>query len=352
MTLLVSPRITPPEDNVTGQDYTDRRHFCYRGPPLIDIHAHVTTTRADHARGWWKFLHRYLSITPPASCRQADIMLAAARDFGIVRSFTMCPPEDIPALRRRFGQQLGFNGHITKKTAEEPDETALRLLESYLEQGVQIIKFWAAPRGRDRGLLLDTPWRIEAARRALAAGIRVFMVHVADPDHWFRTVYSDTARYGTKPDQYLGLERLLQMFPEAAWIGAHLGGDPEHPDHLEALLERYPNLYLDTSATKWVVREIATRREAIHALICRFPQRFLFGVDLVTRHHLKPEHYASRYWCQRTLWESDWEGPSPIADADYTLGPGGPATPWLRGLALPANVLEQVYQGNARRLLG
>ena len=29
-------------------------------------------------------------------------------------------------------------------------------------------------------------------------------------------------------------------------------------------------------------------------------------------------HYVSRYWTQRTLWESDWEGRSPIADPDYT----------------------------------
>jgi len=29
-----------------------------------------------------------------------------------------------------------------------------------------------------------------------------------------------------------------------------------------------------------------------------------------------------------------------------------PPTPLLRGVGLPAEVLEQVYQGNARRLLG
>ena len=61
-------------------------------------------------------------------------------------------------------------------------------------------------------------------------------------------------------------------------------------------------------------------RDAIRALICRHPTRFLFGSDLVTRHGLTREHYVSRYWCQRTLWESTWEGPSPIADPDFTPG--------------------------------
>jgi predicted TIM-barrel fold metal-dependent hydrolase len=214
-----------------------------------------------------------------------------------------------------------------------------------------MIKFWAAPRGRDRGLFLDAPWRIEAARRARAAGVRVVMAHVADPDAWFRTAYADAARYGTKADQYAPLEKMLQLFPDLTWIAAHMGGDPEHPDHLEALLERYPHLYFDTSATKWQVREVSARRDAVRSLLCRHPDRFLFGSDLVTRPGLPRDHYVSRYWCSRTLWESDWEGRSPIADADYPPDPGGETTPLLRGLSLPPEVLAQVYEGNARRLL-
>jgi predicted TIM-barrel fold metal-dependent hydrolase len=145
---------------------------------------------------------------------------------------------------------------------------------------------------------------------------------------------------------------MLEMFPEASWIGAHMGGDPEHPDHLEELLERYPHFYLDTSATKWVIREVSPRRDAVRSLIVRHPTRFLFGSDLVTRHHLVREHYVSRYWCQRTLWESSWEGRSPMADPDWEPAVGEAGTPLLRGLALPAEVLEQLYHGNARRLLG
>jgi predicted TIM-barrel fold metal-dependent hydrolase len=199
--------------------------------------------------------------------------------------------------------------------------------------------------------LVDAPWRIEAARRARAAGVRLVMVHVADPDTWFRTTYADAAKFGTKAEQYAGLERMLELFPDLTWIGAHMGGDPEHADHLEALLERYPHLYFDTSATKWQVREVSAHCEEIRGLVCRHPQRFLFGSDLVTRHHLVKEHYVSRYWCQRTLWESTWEGRSPIADPDYTHTTDEPATPLLRGLGLPAEVLKQVYYANAVRVL-
>jgi hypothetical protein len=333
-----------PESNVTGLDFAQRGHLRYRGP-LIDLHAHVMLTRPGDPRDG----PANPALTP--SIRQAETMLAVAAEFGIVRTYTMCPADDIQPLRERFGEQIAFNGPIAKTKADEADDAVFARLDRFLELGVEIIKFWAAPRGRDRGLLVDAPWRIEAARRARSAGVRMIMVHVADPDVWFRRDYADAAKFGTKPDQYVGLRRLLELFPDGTWIGAHMGGDPEHPDHLEALLERYPNFYIDTSATKWQVREVSARRDAIRSLLCRRPTRFLFGSDLVTRHDLIREHYVSRYWCQRTLWESSWEGRSPIADADYQVGPGEPATPLLRGLDLPDDVLDQVYYGNARRLL-
>jgi hypothetical protein len=64
---------------------------------------------------------------------------------------------------------------------------------------------------------------------------------------------------------------------------------------------------------------------------------------------LPRDHYVSRYWCQRTLWESAWEGRSPIADPDFD--PEG-ETPTLRGLELPPDVLTRVYRENARDLFG
>jgi predicted TIM-barrel fold metal-dependent hydrolase len=336
----------PPEHNVTGIDYSDRGHFRYHGR-LIDIHAHVLQTRPDDPpNGPPK------GTGPGASVEQAAIMLGVAEEFGIVQTVTMCFADDVGPLRQRFGDRIVVNGMINRNKLDEPDDEVFRRLDRFLEQGAVMIKFWAAPRGRDRGLFVDAPWRIEAAKRARAAGVRVIMVHVGDPDVWFRTVYADATRFGTKAEQYVGLERMLQLFPDLLWIGAHMGGDPEHPDHLAELLEKYPHLYLDTSATKWQVREVSQHPEAIRALVCRYPDRFLFGSDLVTRHGLVREHYVSRYWCQRTLWESSWQGPSPIADPDWTAPEGGPSTPTLRGVALPADVLDKVYLHNAERLLG
>jgi predicted TIM-barrel fold metal-dependent hydrolase len=342
----MSEPTAPPEHNVTGHDYSRRDHFTYSGPPIIDIHTHVTMTSpedkpAGPAGGWGD-----KGSTDPAA-----LMLDVAAEFGIGLTVSMCPPQDVAPLRARLGDRLLFNGMINKKP-DEPDEAAYRNLDQFLEAGIRIVKLWSAPRGRERGLLVDAPWRLEALRRAYKAGVRIVMVHVGDPDAWWTHTYQDTAKFGTKPDQYVPFMRTIELFPEFVWIGAHMGGDPEHPDHLEAMLEKHPNLYFDTSATKWQVREVSPRRDAIRSLICRHPTRFLFGSDLVTRHGLTREHYVSRYWCQRTLWESTWEGQSPIADPDFTAAEGGPRTPTLRGLGLPADVLRRVYVENSRHLLG
>ncbi len=338
--------MTPEEHNVTGIDYSQRGHLTYRGP-IIDLHAHVMVTRpGDPVSG------PPLGEGPGASTDQAEVMLRIGQEFGVTQTVTMCLPDDIPSLREKFNGRLAFNGSILKKKLIDSDDTAYALLDRFLELGVKLLKFWSAPRGVERGLTVDAPWRIECAKRARAAGIRTIMVHVADPDAWFRTVYTDSAKYGTKPDQYVRLERMLQMFPDMTWIGAHMGGDPEHPDHLEEIFEKYPHYHIDTSATKWQVREVSPRRDAIRALVCRYPERVFFGTDLVTRHGLPAEHYVSRYWCQRTLWESTWEGRSPIADPDYAAESKEATTPLLRGVGLPPEVLEKVYYGNAAKLLG
>src|SRR6202035_5391974 len=107
---------SPPEHNVTGIDYGQRGHLSYNGP-LIDLHAHVMVTRPDDpANGPPK------GTGPGGSIAQAELMLDVAAEFGITRTMSMCYPDDIPILRERFGDKLGFNGSIVKKSADAPDD--------------------------------------------------------------------------------------------------------------------------------------------------------------------------------------------------------------------------------------
>src|SRR5579885_2502180 len=115
--MSASETIHTPEYNVTRQDYHDRRHFRYTGPPLIDIHAHVMRPRNFDKP----------DVIVEDNVNQARMMLDVAAEFGISRTYTMCPVEDIPLLRDAFGDRLGYNGIISKKK-DEPDEAAYQQL--------------------------------------------------------------------------------------------------------------------------------------------------------------------------------------------------------------------------------
>ncbi len=248
-------------------------------------------------------------------------------------------------------------------------------------------KLWASPRLRDLIPQLgsqafgatdlgeiDSTWRIRACEVGQSLGM-MFMVHVADPDTWFSTRYTNAGKYGTKRQQYEGLERMLDRFP-GPWIAAHMGGWPEDLVFLDGMLTRHPNLHLDTSATKWVVRALGSHpARTTHDFFVRWRGRLLFGSDIVVQEdHLRPQKqgvspmsdladspeaafdlYASRYWVLRTMLETELEMDSPIADPDLMMVDpahfNAMSAPRLRSINLHADLLRELYSGVAERVV-
>ena len=343
-------------------DYTSCASQLPEPPrPIIDVHTHIG---GDEAARLYK--------------RAADL-------YGVTLTYSMTPLlEQIDRMREIFGESIRF---IAVPNYYDPDRRTalgrgyLERIEAYYRLGSRIAKFWAPPRSTDyaiemgdpTAMRLDAPARIEAMQAAHDLGM-IFMVHVADPDTWFATKYADAAIYGTKRQQYEPLEALLDRFTQP-WIAAHMGGWPEDLAFLTDLLNRHDNLYLDTSATKWIVREVSKHsRDELIAFLTRFKGRIMFGSDIVTADdHLTPSSeanematkasspaeafdlYASRYWALRTLWETDYEGESPIADPDLAMVQPDKYDPLdappLRGKRLPADLLASLYHDAAHTLL-
>ncbi|MCP3905917.1 MAG: amidohydrolase family protein [Planctomycetes bacterium] len=310
-----------------------------------------------------------------------------ARLFGVSLTYSMTPLEEVTMIRDALEGRVRFtavpNYWAEENRAYHMGDGYVERIERYHELGSRMVKFWAAPRGRDYAdefadgdpdfMRLDAPHRIRAMEAARDLGM-VFMTHVADPDTWFRTRYTDVARYGTKREQYEPLEALLERFDQP-WIAAHMGGWPEDLEFLTGLLQRHENLYLDTSATKWMVRELSRHSRAeLLEFLTRFSGRVLFGSDIVTAdEHLRTtstdnemdakaasrdeafDLYAGRYWAMRTLLETEHDGVSPIADPDLAMvDPDRYAeddAPALVGKALPAQILRSVYHDAAHDLL-
>lgn len=331
--------------NTLGLDYrAEAGKLPYRGP-ILDVHTHLIDL--DAARTFFEI---------------ADL-------FGIGKVWSMSPLENVDALREAFGERIEFIAVPNYAAAGVEDTFTtdwLRRIEAFAAKGCRVAKFWAAPRGRDmhpEAMLLDSPIRRQGMKLAYDLGYRVWMTHVADPDTWFATKYSDAKRYGAKREHYEPLERLLDEYRDVLWIGAHMGGYPEDLEFLQGMLDRHPNYVLDTSATKWMVRELSKRPAELRAFVERNRGRLLFGSDIVaTTRAIEGaaaaasfDLFASRYWALRTLWETSYDGPSPIVDPDlHMVDPSLPekSTPRLRGVALPDDLLRDLYHDTAKRFLG
>jgi predicted TIM-barrel fold metal-dependent hydrolase len=173
------------------------------------------------------------------------------------------------------------------------------------------------------------------------------MTHVGDPDTWYAAKYADHGKYGGRDDHYAMWERVMRRYPDVPWIGAHMAGNPEDLGRLQRLLDSFPNLSIDCSATRWMVREISKRRDEAREFFIRNADRIMWGSDQVSGDDRGFDFLASRWWAHRKLWETAYIGQTPIHDPDLPED----RQPQLRGLALPDEVLQKMYHDNAVRFL-
>ena len=305
--------------------------------PIIDAHTHVGSGEAT------------------------TTLLDAAGRYGVRRLLGITSLEAAPVLEQRFPGRFLFAlslDYDRRDDAKRFRSGNLQRLHQAHAAGFRVVKFWFKPAfNADTGMFLDDE-RLKPVFEAMAELGMPGLVHIADPDIWFETHYGDTALYGTKAKAYEQLEHVLERHPDVDILGAHFGGDPENLDHLARLLETYPNYFIDTSATKWVCREVGRQPERAREFVIKYAGRILFGSDLVARQGWPAARYAERYWVQQMLWEGEGTFRSPIPDGDYQEilrrrdgDPPAEETPVFHGLALPEDILERLYYRNAEEFL-
>ncbi len=292
--------------------------------PIVDIHAHVRNVES------------------------ARLFLEVALRYGVRKVVTMTGIDQVDPLMAEFPDFLEFNAVPNWRAfgvTPEFGQSWMADLASFRQRGARLCKFWMAPPARERnGLTLEHEFLRPVIDHALDLGYE-FMVHIGDPSVWWRpgAKYADNAKVGTKRDQYSQLESFLMRVSPRRVIGAHMGGTVEDLPFLQSLLDRFPNYFIDTSATKWIVREVAWQPEEVGAFVTKNAERVLFGSDLVTETKYDFDHYASRYWSHQMMWESAYRGESPIEDPD------APNPPLLSGVNLGEDVLRKIYVENAAR---
>lgn len=187
-------------------------------------------------------------------------------------------------------------------------------------------------------LRLDEVWHT-------AADLKVpVTIHVADPVAFFEPLDEDNERYHElllHPEWHYGgpgypsfdtliheFAMLIERHSRTIFIGAHVGCYAENLTWVSALLDRCPNLYVDLGAR---IDELSRRPDEARQFFLRHPGRILFGTD---------------YPINLTVYQAYFRF---LETADLNFRGAGHGE--LRGVDLPAEVLDRVYYANATQAL-
>lgn len=330
MTALAEPSAAPkpPEWNRTGVDFHRPMPRPKVKGAVIDFHCHLLAAR--HAKVWFE----------------------TAAHYGIDAFLTMTPFEEVMHLQRDWPGKIHFIAvpkwaDITTTPLAEWLDDWRRRLDLFCNIGSRMVKFHMAPQTMQRrGIKLDSP-ELKPFFDAIIERKMAVMTHMGDPETWYQSKYTDTAKFGTRDEHYAMWERVLETHFDLPWIGAHMGGNPENLGRLQYLLDKFPNLSLDCSATRWMAREISARRDEAREFFIHNADRIMWGSDQVSGDDRGFDFLASRWWVQRKLMETAYIGNSPIFDPDLPED----QQPQLRGLALPDETLQKLYHDNAAKFL-
>lgn len=195
-------------------------------------------------------------------------------------------------------------------------------------------------------------------------------IHVGDPKAFWKPATPDNERwdelrahpewsfYGEPVPSwealYAAFERRVARHPKTNFIAVHFGNDPEDPEHVRQMLDRYPNFYIDTAAR---IPEMGRHdAEAMRRFFEKYQDRILFGTDtgvggspeemMFGSNGEAPPTRADEVRFFTSTWryfetrDKQFESPTPIQGR------------WkIDGLGLPPEILRKVYFENAARLL-
>ncbi len=219
----------------------------------------------------------------------------------------------------------------------------------------QVAKMQSAPKVRDSVESNISSLRLDVNRskpmfEVLAETNTPFLLHLSDPDTYYRIHYSDTTRFRTKEEDLEELEAVIRNNPDVQFQLAHFAAQPEihRLDNLARWFDSYQNFYVDTGSARWLCRELSKDIDKASSFLEKYSNRVLFGTDCVAR-NTNRDYFEGRHLSLRLLLESDVRDvPLPFPDPD-TADSGGT---YINGLSLSPKALENIYWNNAHRLYG
>ena len=151
----------------------------------------------------------------------------------------------------------------------------------------------------------------------------VFQERTPDYQH-FNMYELDALHY----DELLQIrDRTLARHPDTIFIACHLSNQGHDLAALSQVMDRYPNLYLDTSARDY---EMGRTPRSSARFLEKYRDRIVFGTDMGRR---------------KSMFQIHWR----LLETDDEYIPGRVGWKYY-GLNLPNHVLEAIYRGTALKI--
>lgn len=273
-----------------------------------------------------------------------------ASKYGVNRLMAIATPDIRKELIASGYDNLVFAFYLSSSNfAEYNTKEILKEIDLAHENEYSIIKSWFGPRFLDfsnaEGPFRLNNYDLDPIFSRIEDYDLMLEIHVADPDAFYDTVYTDKKRYGTKEERINDFREILSNHKSMRTKSVHFGSLPEDLDTLSHLLDDFNNLYIDTASTRWIIRELGKDIEKTRNWFNKYYDRVLFATDLSVGWTDRDDYYfASRYWSQRIFFETSIKTELPFKDDSNPNGT------MINGLNLDKKILDHLYFKNAEKL--
>ena len=296
----------------------------YPDIPIVDVHVH--TRRISDVSNFIK------------------VSDAINKKYGSNLAFWIgmaTPPEPIAEVKAACNNRMLFavdEMRPHKGLSVTADEVIAKVRTGYVG-----LKFWFGDPHRVEDHIInriDDP-RFESFFAALEReNVLMTSLHIADPNGPF----NNRQRWMSDPiyywEQIRAFENVVAKYPNLTIIAAHgawLVCQDAQLDYLRYMLSKYPNLYVDISATDQYMHLM--NHENIRNFYIEYQDRLLFATDGGSVPDDAIDRIADNYAKFFALLETD-----------QTVNGGYFGNRPTQGLNLPKEVLEKIYYKNAMKL--
>ena len=268
-------------------------------------------------------------------------------DYSVV---ALMRPEMIAKMPDEYREKTRIAQFLSPKALGEYNTSELiKQIDQAYSDGVEVFKLWLAPRFLDY-IELNSPFnlldeRLEPVFSQFEDYKYTISAHIADPDLWYLFLYQDRKKYGEKIDNVNRFLTVERAYPKIKFLATHFACWPENLKELGKILDKHPNLYINTGSTRWMIRELGKNNRQTTEFITKYQDKIIFGTDLHVREGpMNPDYLATRFWSHRIFWETRIETELPFNDPDAPFGVR------FTGLNLSPKILNKIYSQNFMRL--